>query len=344
MNKRFTAALIGLVALVAAACGTSTPNGSAGDTSASGKTITFLEGGSNDFSDGDVLEFVSLLKKDGYNVHVSLISDPSTALRAVIANQADFFLAPPTEVILADAHSHAQVKVISGEEQSSNYVILALPKYNLSNLSGATMAIAAPGTAGQVVADAALRLKGINTSTIHNVTVGGTSARVSAILSGRVDLAPVLAPSAVPALATHKVKLLLNTSPVIGPYMEAALVANQRYLQQNSQTAQKAVNALIDAERFAETNEAGYIALVNKAKLSNGMSPSEERAAWKAEIASRFFAVNGGICPQDVSRTLRLSYQTGGLPSSVKPPNSVWLDTSYVHNYLKEHHQSVNTC
>lgn len=343
MSRSLALAAISAVALTLAACGSS-GTGTTADSSSQSRNITFLEGGSNDFSDGDVLEFVKLLKQEGYHVTTSLISDPSTALRAIIANQADYFLAPPTEVILADTNSHAHVKVISGEEQASNYEILSLPKYNLSNLSGATMGIAAPGTAGQVVADAALRLKGINTSAIRNVTVGGTSARVTAILSGQIDLAPVLAPSAVPAVATGKVKVLLNSGPVIGPYIEAALVANQKYLQANPQTAQAVVSALINAERFASTNEAGYISLINKGGLAGGLTPAEEKAAWKTEISSHFFARDGGICTSYVNRTLSLSYQTGGLPRSVKPASSVWLDPVYVQQYLKQHHQSPTAC
>src|SRR6202041_2381107 len=104
----------------------------------------------DDFSDGDQLEFIKLLKAEGYKVNVSSVSDAATALRAIVASKADFFLAPPTEALLADVNGQAHVEAIVGESQASDYVILSLPKFNMSNLAGATMAIASPGTAGQV--------------------------------------------------------------------------------------------------------------------------------------------------------------------------------------------------
>jgi ABC-type nitrate/sulfonate/bicarbonate transport system substrate-binding protein len=342
MMRKYLPCLLGLTLLMStlAACGSSSPAAS----SSGSKTIAFIEGGSDDFSDGDQLEWISLLQKEGYKVNISSVSDAATALRAVIAGKADFFLSPPTLAMLADVNGHAQVKAVVGESQASDYVILALPKYTLSNLAGATMAIASPGTAGQVTADTALAIKGVKTSTIHNVTVGDTSARVAAILAGRVDLSPVLAASAVPALDTGRVKILLNTGTAIGPYLEGMLVTNENYLQHNSQTVQAAVDALINAMRWASTNESGYIGIINANKLSSGLTLAQEQKAWQAQTAIHLYAVNGGLCNSTVNRTLTISYDTGALSRTVHPVESDWLDATFVDNYLKQHSEPTTTC
>jgi ABC-type nitrate/sulfonate/bicarbonate transport system substrate-binding protein len=346
MNRRLLPCVLSALVLAAAlsACGAGSSGGSGGSGTSAKKTFSFIEGGSNDFSDADQLEWLALLKQEGYTVNVSSVSDAATALRAVIAHKADFFIAPPTAAMLADINGNAQVKAVTGESQASDYVILALPKYNMSNLDGATMAIASPGTAGQVTADTALSIKGINTAEIHNVTVGDTSARVAAILSGRVDLSPVLAASAVPALETKKVKILLNTGTAIGAYLEGMLVTSESYLQQNSATVQVAVNTLINAMRWASTDESGYISLINANKLSDGLTATQEQAAWKAEIGIHLYAVNGGMCASTIARTLSISYQTGALPRSDHPVESDWLDRQFVDKYLQQHHQPTTVC
>jgi ABC-type nitrate/sulfonate/bicarbonate transport system substrate-binding protein len=329
-----------LVMTTLAACGSSSPSAD----SAKSKTIAFIEGGSDDFSDGDQLEWISLLEKEGYKVDVSSVSDAATALRAVIAGKADFFLSPPTLAMLADVNGHAQVKAVVGESQASDYVILSLPKFTLSDLNGATMGIASPGTAGQVTADTALAVKGVKTSEIHNVTVGDTSARLAAILAGRIDLAPVLAASAVPALDTKRVKILLNTGTAIGPYLEGMLVTNESYLQHNTSTVQAAVDALINAMRWASTNETGYINIINANKLSGGLTPAQEQSAWQAQTAIHLYAVNGGICATTVQRTLTVSYDTDALPKNVHPVENEWLDPTFVDKYLSQHGQSSTAC
>lgn len=307
-------------------------------------TISLLEGGSNDFSDGDVVEFVDLLRQEGYKVNVNVIEDSATALRAVVANRADFFIGDPSEVILADANGGAHIKLLAANDQSSNYELLALPRFTLHNLKGATLGIAAPGTTTQVIVEAALKAEGVNPQIVKYVDIGGTSARITAILSGEIDLAPALATSAIPALATGKVKLLINTGPVLGAYLQGGLIANDNYIAKNPATVQAVVDALINAERWANTHEQGYVSLMDKAGLSSGLTASEQKAAWLNEKTSKFHAVNGGICPSYIAHSLKLDEETGSITAKQALAQSVWLDTTFVRKYLQQHGQSPTAC
>jgi NitT/TauT family transport system substrate-binding protein len=334
------AAILALGVAVSA-CG-STP--SAGGASGKGSTITIIEAGSNDFTDGNLLRFVSVLQGEGYKVSVSLIEDQATALRAVVAGRADFFFGGMTEAVLANANSQAKIQVVGVSNQASDYLILSQKKFTLQNLSGATLGIAAVGDATQILVEAALRNKGVGPKSLKYVTVGGTSARVTALLAGQIDLAPVLAPSAVPAIATGKVKVLVNTGPAVGPYLSQTMIATTKFIQSHKPVVQAAVNALINAERWAQTDEKDYITTVNQAKLDGGLTMKQEQAAWSLDKQAGFNAVNGGLCAKYVTDTLNYSYSSGSLSRSQTPPQSVWLDKEFVQNYLKAHNQPVNTC
>jgi len=343
MRQRLFAALaaIGGISLLIAGCGGSSGGASSNSDS---KTVRLIQGGGLDFSDAAIYKAMALLKAEGYKVSLANVADPTTALRSVLAGKADVYLGAPVEAATAVANGGAAVKYIGSLAQTSNYEIIALPKYTLKNLSGAKFATAGPGTAGQIVGIAALEKLGINSSEIHQVTVGGTSARVTAILAGQVDLAPVLASDAAAAVATGKVKILVNTGSVLGDYLQQGLIASDSFAAGKS-TAQATVNAFIEAERWADTNESGYISEANANGLGTGLTKSEEETAWQQLKSGNFFAVNGAICNQAITQTLSYSYLTpGGLTKSSTPKISAWVDQDYVNGYLTAHGKTAGTC
>jgi ABC-type nitrate/sulfonate/bicarbonate transport system substrate-binding protein len=342
MRQRLVGAIAAIsgLGLLIAGCG----GASGASTSSGSKTVRLIQGGGLDFSDAAIYKAMALLKARGYNVSLANVADPTTALRSVLAGKADVYLGAPVEAATAVANGGAKVKYIASLAQTSNYEILALPKFTLHNLAGARLATAGPGTAGQIVGVAALQKLGINISQIHQVTVGGTSARVTAILAGQVDLAPVLASDAAAAVATGKVKILVNTGTVLGDYLQQGLIASDSFAA-NTSTAQATVTAFLDAERWAETNESGYISEAKSNALLAGLTSSEAQTAWSQLQAGHFFATNGALCTSAINTTLGYSYLTpGSLTKAQTPKFSDWIDPAYVNSYLKAHGQSAGTC
>lgn len=338
-----TLAAVATVGLVVTGCGKAASSGSTA-AAAGSKKVTLIEGGGLDFSDAAIYQAMTLLKEQGYTVTLDNVADSTTALRAVLAGKADIYLGDPVEAATAVSNSKAAITYIGTDEQASDYEVLSLPEYTLKNLSGATMASAGSGTAGEIVGDAALKKLGVNTTALHMVTVGGTSARVTAILSGQVDLSPVHATDAASAVATGKVKVLLNAGAVLGTYLQQGLIASNSFLSDKT-AAQATVNAFINASRWAAANESAYISVAQANKLTPGLTNAEAEASWKAFKADNFWAVNGGMCTSAISTTLTYDYQeAGGLTKATTPTLSSWTDATYVNSYLKAHGQSAAAC
>jgi hypothetical protein len=338
------AAMSGIGLLIAGCGGASSSTGSAAAASSGSKNIRLIEGGGFDFSDAAIYQAMALLKQRGYNVTLNNVADPTTALRTVLAGKADVYLGDPVEAARAVTNGKAAVKYIATVAQASDYELLSTPKYTLQSLTGSTMATAGPGTAGQIVGIAALQKAGIDIAQIHQVTVGGTSARVTAILSGQVGLAPVHATDAATAAATGKVKVLLNAGATLGVYLQQGLIASDSFVADTA-TAQATVNAFIDSQRWAYTNSAGYITLVNQNKLASGLTSATAQNAWSALKADKFWASNGALCDASINTTLQYDYKApGGLTKATTPPISDWVDQSFVNTYLKAHGQSAGAC
>ena len=339
--RQTTAALLALTATVAlalSACSSaSTPSASGSATP--GKlalTVRIISGGSESFSDAAIHKATALLDAKGVQVSSSIVADPATALRAVIAGQADIALLDPVEAVKAVANGDAPVKYIGSLSQTTDYVILSLPKYTLNNLSGATFATAGAGTAGDVIASSALSESKVDMTKVQKVTVGGTTARVTAILSGQVGLAPVHAADAVPAVATGKVKILLNTGKVLGSYLQQGMIASDTFIKDKA-TTQAVVNAFIDAQRWASANESQYIATATANNLLGRLTADQATVAYQQLKDSKIFATNGAICTKSVTDTLTHDYQvaSGGLTEATTPAYSKWVDPTFVNAYLK---------
>jgi ABC-type nitrate/sulfonate/bicarbonate transport system substrate-binding protein len=308
------------------------------------ETVRIIQATTADFSDVGTFKAIELMKAKGMKVTISNVNDPASALRAVIAGQGDIVLLAPGEAATAVGNGGANVKYIDSLYGATNYVLLAKNGLNLQNLAGATLAIASMGSAGQVIMAAALTKAGVDMSKIKYVTVGGTSARVTAILAGKVDLAPALAPSAIPAVKTGKVHIILNAGATLGPLLQQGVIANGTWLAKNRKTAQDMVNSFIDAERWANSDMWTYQLLAQKYDLMGSLAIDDQVLSWQQLVAGHFFAVNGAMCQASLDATLNYSYASGGLVQAKMPPQKSWFDPTYVQNYLKSKHQPIGAC
>jgi ABC-type nitrate/sulfonate/bicarbonate transport system substrate-binding protein len=311
------------------------------------KTVRIVLGGGTDFTDASLYYAIGLLKKEGITVDLNNLADPASALDAVISGQSDIYLGDPMEAAVAVGNGGAKIQYIGTVDQTTDYVVLALPNFTLKNLSGATLATAGTGTAGQIIADAAFSKIGISPSSFNDVTVGGTSARVTAILAGEVDLAPVLAASAVPAVETGKVKILLNAGSVLGSYLQQGMIASDSFLHSNSTLVQEVVTAFLNSNRWAmsASHEAQFLSVANANQLQSGLTTPQEKAAWLQLKNGGFYAVNGAICPSAILKTEQYTYAAGGgLTKATTPSYKSWVDPKFVDAYLKANKDKATAC
>lgn len=297
--------------------------------------VRLIGSGALDFSSLDVFYWQDSLKKQGMNVDFKYVDAPDTAARSIIAGAADAYVGSLPSAILAVKNANANIRIVAVNNQASDYVLLAKPEIaSIQDLKGRTIGIATPGSAADVIIRTALKLKGVDPAGAKFVTIGGTSARVTAVLAGQVDSAPVHAADAGAAVATGKVKILFNTGDTIGLYLQSGLIASGDWLKNNPQQAQQVVDAFVDASRWAATNRDGYMA-VSKEQFPK-MADSERASAYDLYVQGKFWPVNGGLGQAGIDAFLKLNQDSGDLPKDL-PPQTQWIDDSFVKNYITRH-------
>ncbi|HEX6512094.1 MAG TPA: ABC transporter substrate-binding protein [Chloroflexota bacterium] len=172
---------------------------------------------------------------------------------------------------------------------------------SLDQLTGKTIGIASPGSAGQTILWIALKLKGVDPAGVQFVSIGGTNARVSALLAGKIDGAPAHVAEATVAEDTGKVKTLMTTGDVMGPYLQSGLIASGARLKANPQLAQKVVDAFIDASRWAGSDKAGYIELSKK--LVPKMTDAQRDQSYELCQKIKLCPTDGGRSADNVSHS-----------------------------------------
>jgi ABC-type nitrate/sulfonate/bicarbonate transport system substrate-binding protein len=342
LKKRafWSAAVLGLALAAAIAFGA----GASSAAQNADNTVNVVEAGSTDFSSADVLYWVDLMKKNGLDVNFNVVDDAATGLKTVIGGQADVYIGSLPTAILAVVNAGAPIHIIAANDQASDYIVVGQNGDTVQNAAGKTMGIDTPGSAGQLSAEIGFQKQGVDPSSITYVTIGGSSARLSAILSGRIDLAPIHYPLALIAEASGKAVSVLDVGKALGPYIQSGLIANDSFTKNDPALAQKVVNAFINAERWAASNKYTYIKYAASKGDDNGLTGPQEAQTWDYYRNDNFFGVNGGICTKYMTATIKLNWQLNTLPKPIPVPMSRLVNPQFVHAYLKAHHQKPGTC
>ncbi|MBI4787040.1 MAG: ABC transporter substrate-binding protein [Chloroflexi bacterium] len=297
--------------------------------------VRLIGNGALDFSSIDVAYWEQSLKKMGMTVDFKWVDSPDTALRTIIAGAADAYVGSLPSAILAVKNANANVRIIAVNNQATDYVLLSKLEINsIEDLKGKTIGISTPGSAADTIIRTALKQKGFDPASARFVTIGGTSARLTALLAGQIDAAPVHAAEGGNAVTTGKAKVIMSAGESIGVYLQSGMIASGDWIKKDPQAVQQVVDAFIDASRWAGSNKDGYIALSKN--LLPKLVDAERVSAYDLYIKAKFWPVNGGLGQEGVDRLLKLEQESGGLPKDL-PAQAQWLDDTFVKNYIKTH-------
>lgn len=203
-----------------------------------------------------------IFEKNGLDVQLVYFTGGTTAVMALISADTPFaYLAGPAVVNSVLAGSDATL--VAGGITSFNYYLLSRADIKTpEQLKGGIVAISRFGSASDVVARFALSKIGLAPEKdVTIVQIGGATARVDAVLTGRAQ-ATVLDP--LPSIIAQKRGMnLLVDLPKLGlVYQQMAPVTTKKYIREHSDVVRRYVKAQIEAvHRIYTDKEASIRAL-----------------------------------------------------------------------------------
>jgi ABC-type nitrate/sulfonate/bicarbonate transport system substrate-binding protein len=342
--------LTAILGLVAACTGTATsapttgpatstgPAATAGPTANpfQGVTVKAVKSGDHAFDDVSIGHWINSLKTDyGITVDFNSVDTADTELRAVVSGATDVGVAMSlTGLVQLVQQSGTDVKLIAADTYASDYQILAKSSIaSVADLKGKTEGISAPGDASELVSHLCLNNQGFDYSSLKIVRIGGTGARVAALLAGQIDIGAAHISDAKAAVAQSKgaLKILLDCGKAVGNYPVTGMVATGDWISKNKALAQVLVDEYVNAMRWANDNKDQYVA--EAATWVPDSDPAESAASYDYFKNVGFWPINGGIDLPSLETYLSYAGQLGVLTGKV-PTTDQWVDDSFVKDYL----------
>jgi ABC-type nitrate/sulfonate/bicarbonate transport system substrate-binding protein len=270
---------------------------------------------------------ISLLKAQGVNASVKWnASSPNIAITQLTNGNIDAYSEAVTGGVTA-VQSGIKVKDFALAQPRQDYVCLASSGINsLAGLKGKKIGV--QDTTGVNYAQALMLVQkaGLTPDDVDIIAVGGQSARLPALVAGRVD-ATMLSHAAEQQLAPKGFKSLFDYTKDASNLYDDNVFATEDWLSKNSTLAVAFHKPLLDS--FSWFNDpANEDAIVTEALA---IEPAADKAATAAlfdKLRAANAYPNGTILePALLDQQQQLYKEAGSLPATV--PVDQWVDDSF---------------
>lgn len=268
-----------------------------------------------------VAEDQGFFDKENVKVEISHFESGSLNIRALLAHAVDV-ADVETGLILGAVANGADLRIIGTQAQGLHFALYARKDIGtLQGLYGHSFAISGIGGLPHLVLLALLDAQHLDPDKVQLVTVGGTSARLSALMAGKVD--STLGEYSPKVEADPNVRRLMVVSQQLPLYMAQGLAVWSDTLSSKRDALERWQRALVKATRWAYDNKADFIKAAQKHLPS---SAEELGKVYDFYMQARVWAINGELDPKRVAYMQDLGLKTKTQSKPVDLNKLVWLD------------------
>jgi ABC-type nitrate/sulfonate/bicarbonate transport system substrate-binding protein len=293
-------------------------------------TLKIVQGSSPDFTQVALTKALDNLKAKGITAEFQSVDDTDVATRAVIAGQADVVVNSLFFGINAVKEGIPLVTIMV-DAQTLDYLLVSVPSVTDPKQleDGGTVGINQPGDLGATVADQCLKFAEVDVTKVEFVSVGGTGARMAALIAGQIQAAPAHAAEALAAQREGGLNVLVDCGKQIGSFLQTGATVTEDFLAKNPNLSQHFVDAYLDAIRWAEDNKDEYIAL---SKTVVPDMPDDMRGpAYDVLKGAGLFAVNGGLTAESIKKLTDIGLDAKSIEAPL-PDN--WYTLDLIEDYV----------
>ena len=342
--KRWAALLV--LAMVSAACGNGSSQEPAEEPSDAESSETEEAGGEleskslkvgfsgqPDFTQIMNFKWLEDLKSEhGVETEDVIFEGTTPPFRALVAGEVDMVVGQVPPGVLLIKETGEDLVMIGGDVAASDYMLVSVPEVKtLADLQGKKVGTAGSGAVSDTLTVTALESENIDTSNIEFLQVGGTSARMAALLSGQVHAAAAHLAEGYAAVE-QGLNDLYPIAEAIGPYLFHGVWAKRSWVEANPNLVQLVIDEFIDSVRWAAENEDEYLAASDD--VVEGLSETARRKAYSVFLEIGLFAVNGGLDQELIDRTIEIEQKVENLPADI-PSADEWVYRDFVDDYLE---------
>jgi ABC-type nitrate/sulfonate/bicarbonate transport system substrate-binding protein len=332
-RRRFTAllALPLVAALGLAAC--ATPADTAAPEEDEPRTLRVAFGSQPDFTGVNNYKWIEDMEADGVVVEQLFFESSQDAFRALVVGEADVAPTGIISAVLLNLSGGEDVRVIAADIQAPSYLLVSTADITSDEqLVGKQVGISTPGDVSDTLTRYVFGLRGIDTDAVEFVEIGGTGARLQALLQGQISAGIAHAAEGLTAIEQGDLNYLYSFGEYIPGYLQHGLMAMGPWIDENEEFAQYLVDGFIETTRWAADNKDEYIELSKK--YIEGLDDDIRGQAYDIYMDAGIFGVNGGMDRDQLEGTIEIEESLGTFGNDSPPAIEVWADTRFVEDYL----------
>jgi NitT/TauT family transport system substrate-binding protein len=269
----------------------------------------------------EVAKDLGYFDREGVQVEISHFESGSVNMKALLARSVDV-ADVEAGLILGAVANGADLRIIGTHSQGLHFALYTRKDIpNLQGIYGHTFAISGIGGLPHLVLLALLERQQLDVSHIQLLTVGGTSARLSALMAGKVD--STLGEYSPKVEADPGIHRLMVVSKELPLYMAQGLAVWGDTLETKKDALKRWQRGLIKATRWGYDHKKEFIAAAGKHLPT---SSDELGKIYDFYMVARVWAINGELDPKRVAYMQDLGLRTKTQNKAVDLDKLVWLD------------------
>jgi NitT/TauT family transport system substrate-binding protein len=269
-----------------------------------------------------------LYKKYGLDAELIFINGSTRGIQSLIAGDLDFTGAVGTSAINGKL-AGGDIFIIDSLVNTLPYYIIGKPSIKSpEDLKGRTLATHIPGTSADFAVRLALRKFGIDYKDIQAVMVGGSPARVAAVINGQTDFTMVTEPGKLQG-ENAGMKVIIDMAKLHIPFQFSCTVTTGKNIRERPEMVESMSKAVAEAVHFFKTNKQETMRIM--AKYTRGATPAVLEGSWAAYTE---------LLQEDLHPTLEglsdtLAVQATWDPKAAKASAKDVVDLRFVDNLKK---------
>jgi len=241
-----------------------------------------------------------LFQKEGLDAELTIYRGGAEAFEAMAAGASDLIL-DACSLASAGRKKGVMSKVVASAAMGNfgwQLMVLANSKLTVKDLAGKKVGITSAGSGSDLLALWTQQEKKIS---FTRVPVGG-GGLVPNLLAGNIDAAVVYSPLSFQISKSGEARMILDYAREVPPNLTAGWIATDKYIQDKSESLQKALNALYGALDFMRGHRDVTVKLI--AEL---YEIPAEIAALEYENTILKLEANGNMDAPDIEKELQLA-------------------------------------
>ena len=204
-----------------------------------------------------------LFKKRGLDIDMLYINGSTRGIQSLVAGDLDFTGAVGTSAINGRL-AGGDIFIINSLVNTLPYYIVGKPEIkSAEDLKGRSAATHIPGTSADFALRLALGRYGIPYESIKAVMVGGSPARVAAVMNGQLDFTMVTEPGKIKAEKAG-LKVIMDMAKLDIPFQFTCAVTTGQMIREQPEKVMGFVKAMAEAVHFYKTNKDEVINIMQK--------------------------------------------------------------------------------